>query len=656
MQSLRDRQIREVLDEDLNINRRVNAITREKVKLSDETVTPRKTRDIEVEVSVDKVIESLNKILETKITALDYLLARITRGDGDIGDAEGRRAFTTIVNNGDFISPYNQLIRLYSDASLSRASKELIKTKFQELKSNIDAILYGLSEGIQYLFEQGQASRDIFQLVRSQAVYEFVNNALYQGNLFKIIEQGDISTSVLRVLAGLSEVQREALKLLSVGDLREQSLLKLPIQTGEDKARLEALEDEIGFKFPDNLRGTLGEKDYETIQSEYGQLMGDITAMDREQLDTWISDIRTEDASLQKLEQFLRRKLTLLNSSKQNLISLSLEGSEENKDPDFEDEKGDLESAYGQDIIAVNKEIEAVEGQLAEVVERRSSIDERIATMQRQYEANIRERTGKFLKDIGTKIKPKVIAPSEPPRPRVTEDGLKALIRGKTPAEAIDILRPMVLERGGDFKGVSVTPFGVNKLIKSLLKVQDEEDEEEKKDFEENPLGVEPTRTILRTSTLSKIKSLKEALKEEYDEEDVSDEEVIDILLGNVKISEESQDVLDELKNKFAFSALDLDEIKNFTKGFLSERDKDLLPSKEQLEGVDLSEEAVFYADPDFNLADIEPEVEEFSELGRGKPIRRKRKTLVARRNTDFSDSRNDIFKIINSKKFSGTV
>lgn len=655
MQSLRDRQIREVLDEDLNINRRVNAITREKVKLSDETVTPRKTRDIEVEVSVDKVIESLNKILETKITALDYLLARITRGDGDIGDAEGRRAFTTIVNNGDFISPYNQLIRLYSDASLSRASKELIKTKFQELKSNIDAILYGLSESIQYLFQQGQASRDIFQLVRSQAVYEFVNNALYQGNLFKIIEQGDISTSVSRVLAGLSEIQREALKLLSVGDLREQSLLKLPIQTGEDKARLEALEDEIGFKFPDNLRGTLGEKDYETIQSEYGQLMGDITAMDREQLDTWISDIRTEDASLQKLEQFLRRKLTLLNSSKQNLISLSLEGREEVKDPDFEDEKGDLESAYGQDIIAVNKEIEAVEAQLAEVVERRTSIDERIETMQRQYEANVRERTGKFLKDIGIKIKPKVLAPSEPPRPRVTEDGLKALIRGKTPAEAIEILRPMVLERGADFAGVTVTPFGVNKLIKSLLKAQDKEDIE-KKEEEENPLGVVPTRTILRTSTLAKIKSLKEALKEEYDEEDVTDEEVIDILLGNVKISEESQDVLDELKNKFAFSALDLDEIKNFTKGFLSEKEKELLPSKEQLEGVDLSEEAVSYADPDFNLADIEPEVEEFSELGRGKPIRRKRKTLIARRNTDFSDSRNDIFKIINSKKFSGTV
>lgn len=652
MQSLRDRQIREVLDEDLNINRRVNAITREKVKLSDETVTPRKTRDIEVEVSVDKVIESLNKILETKITALDYLLARVTRGDGDIGDAEGRRAFTTIVNNGDFISPYNQLIRLYSDASLSRASKELIKTKFQELKSNIDAILYGLSEGIQYLFEQGQASRDVFQLVRSQAVYEFVNNALYQGNLFKIIEQGDISTSVSRVLAGLSEVQREALKLLSVGDLREQSLLKLPIQTGEDNARLEALEDEIGFKFPENLRGTLGEKEYETIQSEYGQLMGDITAMDREQLDTWISDIRTEDASLQKLEQFLRRKLTLLESSKQNLISLSLEGSEENKDPDFEDQKGDLESAYGQDIIAVNKEIEAVEGQLEEVVERRSSIDERIETMQRQYEANIRERTGKFLKDIGTKIKPKVIAPSEPPRPRVTEDGLKALVRGKTPSEAIEILRPMILERGGDFAGVSVSQFGVNKLIKSLLKAQDEEEKKE----EENPLGVEPTRTILRTSTLAKIQKLKEALKEEYDEEDVSDEEVIDLLLGNVKISEESQDFLDELKTEFAFSALDLDEIKNFTKGFLSEKEKELLPSKEQLEGVDLGEEAVFYADPDFTLADIEPEVEEFSELGRGKPIRRKRKTLIARRNTDFSDSRNDIFKILNSKKFSGTV
>jgi len=652
MQSLRDRQIREVLDEDLNINRRVNAITREKVKLSDETVAPRKTRDIEIEVSVDKLIEGLNKILETKITALEYLLSRITRSDGDIGDAEGRRAFNSITSNGDFITSYNQLIRLYSQPSLSQVSRDLIKTKFQELKSNIDSILYGLSEGIQYLFSEGSGNKDVLQLIKSQAVYEYVNSALYQGSLYKTIEQGDIITSVSRVLSGLSEVQREVLKpLYQSKDLREVSLLKLPIETGQDKARLEALEDEIGFKFPDNLRGTLGEKDYETIESEYGQLMGDITAMDRDQLDTWISDIRTEDASLQKTEKFLLRKLQTLGADERGLISLALSGREENKDSDFEDEKLDLESPYGLEIDGIRKQIEDVQTELATVQERRGSIDERIAKMQQEYEANVRNRQGKFLKEIG-KIKPKVSAPYAIYRPhKFSEDELRQGIRGKTPAEALDILRPINIAYGGDFRGISVSEFGVNKLIKSILKVQAEEEKKE----EENPLGLKEGKMkplLLSIKLQGKIRKLKEALAEEYDEEDISDQEVIDLVAGNVEISEESRDLLEGLMEDVKFSDLDIEAIKNFTKGFISEKTKELLPNLEQLEGADLSEEAVWYADPDFNLADIEPEVEEFSELGYGRPIRRKRKTLIARRNTDFSDSRNDIFKIIDSKKF----
>lgn len=655
MQSLRDRQIREVLDEDLNINRRVNAITREKVKLSDEIVTPRKTRDIEIEISVDKLIESLNKVLETKNTALEYLLTRITRSDGDIGDAEGRRAFNTVVNNGDFITLYNQLMRLYSQPSLSRASVDVMKTKFQELKPNIDSILYGLSEGIQYLFQEGAGDKDIFQLVRSQAIYEFVNSALYQGSLYKPIEQGDIKTSISRVLSGLSEVQREALKLVSdSADPREFSLLKLPIQIGQDKARLEALEDEIGFKFPEKLRGTLGEKDYQLIQSEYGQLQGDITAMDREQLDTWISDIRTEDASLQKTEQFLLRQLKNLEAEKTSLIALALSGREENKDPDFEDYKIDLESPYGQDIDTVKKQIESAEKQLREIRERRGSIEERIETMKRQYEANVRERQGKFLENIG-KIKPKVAAPYALFRPKkLSEDELKGMIRSKTPAEAIDILRPINLAYGGDFKGIQVSQFGVNKLIKSIVKAQEEEEKKQK----ENPLGLEERRPFLLSVRLQgKIQKLKEALAKEYEEEDISDQEVIDLVAGNVEISEESKDLLDGLMEEYKFSKLDIEAIKNFTKGFLSEKEKDLLPSKEQLEGLDLSEGAVLGTEDGFNLADVEPEVEEFSEIsGQGRKVRRKRKTLIARKNTDFSDSRNDIFKILDSKKFLSTI
>lgn len=310
MQTLRDRQIREVLDEDLNINRRVNDLTRQKVRLSDETVAPKKTRDLEIEVSVDKLIENLNKILETKITALDYLLSRITRGEGEIGDAEGRRAFNFIVNNGDFITSYNQLIRLYTQPGLSRASSDMIRTKFQELKANIDAIIYGFSEAIQYLFDVNRPSKDIFQMVRSQAVYDFVNQALYRGSSYKIIEQGDIAVSIQNVLAELSEVQRRALQeIKNREDPRETSLLNLPIETGAEEARINALEAEIGFRLPENLKGKLGRTGYKTIESEYGRLQGDIVAKSKKELDDFVSARRVEKASLEEKNKKLIREM-----------------------------------------------------------------------------------------------------------------------------------------------------------------------------------------------------------------------------------------------------------------------------------------------------------------------------------------------------------
>jgi hypothetical protein len=315
MQTLRDRQIREVLDEDLNINRRVNDLTQQKVRLSEETVAPKKTRDLEIEVSVDKLIENLNKILETKITALDYLLSRITRGEGEIGDAEGRRAYNLIVNNGDFITSYNQLIRLYTQPNLARASSDMIRTKFQELKANIDAILYGLSEGIQYLFDVNRPSKDIFQMVRSQAVYDFVNQALYRGSSYKIIEQGDIAVSIQNVLAELSEVQRKALQALKDReDPRETSLLNLPIETGADEARIKALEAEIGFRLPEDLKGKLGRTGYKTIESEYGRLQGDIVATDKKELDDFISKRREERASLEEKNKKLIREMNEIAS------------------------------------------------------------------------------------------------------------------------------------------------------------------------------------------------------------------------------------------------------------------------------------------------------------------------------------------------------
>jgi hypothetical protein len=432
MQSLRDRQIREVLDEDLNINRRVNDITRNKVRLSEETVAPKKTRDLEIEVSVDKLIENLNKTLEGKITALEYLLTRITRGEGEIGDAEGRRAFNAVVNNGDFITSYNQLIRLYTQPSLARATTEMIRTKFQEIKDNIDALIYGLSESVQYLFELGTPDKDIFQLVRSQAIYDFVKNALYRGSSYKIIEQGDISASVPNVLADLSDVQRAELKRLSQGDLREQSLLKLPIAIEDDEKRLEALEAEIGFKLPRQLQGTLGKRERDTIVSEYGELQGDISAFNKEQLDTWISSVRQEDASLEKQAKFLTSQIDKAEVDRREFLRLARD------DPDESDEKYPLENRYAKELADVNIRLDELTQQLDDITARRVEIQTRIDNMKAQYEKVVMDRVGKFQQTVAD-IRPKRVGVSRAPNVYTREE-LERLIEGRSLADAYNDL------------------------------------------------------------------------------------------------------------------------------------------------------------------------------------------------------------------------
>jgi hypothetical protein len=282
------------MDEEMNINRRVFDREKEQVRVFDEVILPKKTRDIDAEIGVDKLIESINKILENKLTSLEYLLSKITSTQ-DIGDAEGRRSYNNIVSNGDFITAFNALVRIYTTPGISRNSQEIIKVKFQEIKPNIDAIIYGIEELIQYLFESGKSDKEIFQLVRSQAVYQIVKDQLYRSASYKIIEQGDIEVSIKEVLTELSEVQREELRDISERDITERSLLKLPIEIGKDEERIRQLEEEMGFRLPEQRRrelSELGREGKEQAYSMFGDMGRDILAMTREQQDRYMENER----------------------------------------------------------------------------------------------------------------------------------------------------------------------------------------------------------------------------------------------------------------------------------------------------------------------------------------------------------------------------
>lgn len=391
MQSLRNRQIREVLDEDMNINRRVFDREKEQVKVFGEVLLPKKTRDIEAETSVDKLIESINKILENKLTSLEYLLSKIT-GTSDIGDAEGRRSYNSIVSNGDFITAFNQLVRVYTTQGISRNSQEIIKVKFQEIKPNIDAIIYGIEELVQYLFESGKSDKEIFQLVRSQAVYQIVKDQLYRGASYKIIEQGDIEVSIKEVLSELSEIQRAELKDISGRDITERSLLKLPIEIGEDEDRIKALEAEMGFKLPGDRKGELaelGRREKEQAFSMFGEIGKSAVAMNKPEFDAFLQDARMRADTLIARSKDLKRgireaqgvKRTLIAQQQQLILGqLNLYGDPAEMNDEVEIPLADDINAKTEEITRLRQELDAntqAEADLKTEVEHAKQVYER---------------------------------------------------------------------------------------------------------------------------------------------------------------------------------------------------------------------------------------------------------------------------------------
>lgn len=299
MSSLRDRQIREVLDEDKNIDRRVFDIAKDQVRLWDESILPKKTRDMEAEMSVDKLIEVINKTIERKVVSLEALLSGITSKD-----RLDQRAYESVVDNGDIITAYNQLVRILMTTGISRTSQELIKVKFQEMKPNIDAVMYGLDELIRYLFQSGKSSKEIFQLVRSQAVYNVIDKQLYRGSSYRPIEQGDLTVSIREMISKLSEVQRAKLEQISQQDVGERSLLKFPVEQQNEEVKIRALEAELGVPLPRKLLAEYGGEEKEQAVSEFA-------GFNREAL------VKTEQDYARQLQYYEQQKKTREDQIKQ---------------------------------------------------------------------------------------------------------------------------------------------------------------------------------------------------------------------------------------------------------------------------------------------------------------------------------------------------
>ena len=258
IQSLRQNQINEILDADYLISRQVVDRQKKQAQTMNDNVAPKRIRDLDIEVNSDKIIESLNEKLNSKLATLEIVLS------GGLDKKSQLEIIDTSLASGS----WNQLVRYYQTPALSRQSQEILKVKVQDLSTNIDAMVYGLSKLIENLTDAD--STDIISFSKSLAVYRSIQDQLKQGS-FILINPNEVTTQVKNIVSDLPENKRE--KLESIFNQR-QIKDKNVFPSSDFKQRLANIESELGFTFPDEEIERLKSELPKEIQSRFSSGIG----------------------------------------------------------------------------------------------------------------------------------------------------------------------------------------------------------------------------------------------------------------------------------------------------------------------------------------------------------------------------------------------
>jgi len=358
LDTLRNKQIREVLDIWSDIGRQTFDREKKQVAEMQESIEPRKTRDVDVEVSVEKQVESLNKLLEEKLINLESVLTKRSIAQ-----------FNEAVSVADFIGAYNSFVRLYKTPTLSRTSQELAKVKIQEIKSGLDAVIYGLSQLIEKMFNLGGSiiNKDIIPLLEANAVYRVARSQL-NSNIYAFIDTGAIDVEYKQLLAEQSPIRRAELSNILGRDKDISSqVIRAPKQFNSvDRAnRLKEYKDLYDVDFPEEFAQETSDKDFNRLlaeQGNYESIRKEINELkeNNEQLNKELSDLLLNKTKIRATINNVTRKM---NSLAEELIRVEEEESKEN-----EEYKDDLYWKIVDEEIKI-KDLKAQYAQISNIVD-----------------------------------------------------------------------------------------------------------------------------------------------------------------------------------------------------------------------------------------------------------------------------------------------
>lgn len=242
---LRNRQVREILDEDINIYKQVIDRQFKSVEAYDEIVSEKKERDLEAEVSIEKIILQLQLKLQREVQQAEYLLsASEQRWDERKNDKDIDNLYS---HTGEILTLYNSAMRLYLKAGLSKDSQESIKIKLLQLNQPLNASLQALESVIDFMFSNGYVDNKLFWIFNTKSILETIKNQI-NGTRFKIIDNSDIMAT-FKNLAGLQSQERiKILKELmnTTTPLKIRTFFNYPLDDYDLMDKVQQLESEMG--------------------------------------------------------------------------------------------------------------------------------------------------------------------------------------------------------------------------------------------------------------------------------------------------------------------------------------------------------------------------------------------------------------------------
>lgn len=267
MDSLRAKQNMEILDVFKNLNSQIVGLENRQVQAFPETLKPKTQRDLDVEVSVDKGVEHLNRVLEDKLGALEYLVQNVelkNQLQGELASKDTRGTFQksldSVSNTGDAIPQFNSIVRSYQQPGLSRESQNIVQVKAQDLQPNLDAMCFGLRQAVDLIFGgrsfHSQAGNVLYpkiglailDLLRSLSIYKTMKQQVESGQ-FEFVTVELMDRAYKNIFDSLSVEQVRLLKLVSNKAVPQTSIRNVPIFSANPN-RIKDLESELGFKLP----------------------------------------------------------------------------------------------------------------------------------------------------------------------------------------------------------------------------------------------------------------------------------------------------------------------------------------------------------------------------------------------------------------------